>query len=395
MARPVFYVAVMRWLTVVVLIESLYGFCFAQEPNGTAPEKPVLERITDRDFPSIFQAWNQCDSLPEEDTYTTLARHDLYFTGPSAFGLKWNNDYSGLSDAFLPDSIKSALKNRTALLQKNPNMIILSEIRYYDANSSYLPEDHDWFMRDPNGSPVPGWEEGKYWRLDLQNPAFQEHVAKQAGVAVASGVFDGIMLDWWKDDKDRLELIKTIRKTIGPEALILCNANDRKTPDTAPFINGYFMECYRTATVQDWERIAETLRWAEENLCKPTINCLETWHHNSRQDVSLMRATTTLAMTLSDGYCLFSDPNPLPTPDHLHDWYPFWEARPGKSAVPGKRDEKGCYVRPYDNAIVIYNPMGNPPATYHFSTPLKSAATGKISTEHTLQSCDGDILLYL
>lgn len=392
MTLSVCYTAVVRHLTVAVLMVFSSEPCHAQTLNGVTAVKPILERITSRNFPSIFQAWNNCDSLPKEDPYITLARHDLYFTVPSAFGLKWNNDYNGLADAFTPDTIKSALHKRTALLQKNPNMIILAEIRYYDAASSYLPENHDWFMRDPNGNPIMSWEEGRHWRLDFNNPAFRELVARQAGAAVESGVFDGVMLDWWKDDEGRLELIKAIQKAIGPQALIVCNANDQKTPDTAPYINGYFMECYSTETAQDWERIAETLHWAEQNLRKPTINCLETWYHSSRQDLPLMRAATTLAMTLSDGYCLFSDPNPLPKPDHLHDWYSFWDTKAGKPAGAGKRDPKGCYIRAYDNAIVIYNPMGNAPAAYQFHPPLQSAATGKISTEHTIQPCDGDIL---
>ena len=48
-----------------------------------------------------------------------------------------------------------------------------------------------------------------------------------------------------------------------------------------------------------------------------------------------LRATTTLSLVRSDGYALFSDPNPLPTPDHLHDWYPFWDKSLGKTAGDG------------------------------------------------------------
>jgi len=36
------------------------------------------------------------------------------------------------------------------------------------------------------------------------------------------------------------------------KALIIANANDRTTPQTAPYINGYFMECYRSRTAKDW-----------------------------------------------------------------------------------------------------------------------------------------------
>jgi len=136
---------------------------------------------------------------------------------------------------------------------------------------------------------------------------------------VESGVVDGVMLDWWEEDADRVALVTAIRKRIGEDALILVNANDRKIPQSAPFVNGLFMECYKSQTAGQWQQIAETLAWAEENLRTPRINCLETWWHDSRADEHLMRATTTLSLVLSDGYCLFADPNPLPTPDHLHD----------------------------------------------------------------------------
>jgi len=81
------------------------------------------------------------------------------------------------------------------------------------------------------------------------------------------------MLDWWKDDADRLALVRLIRQRLGDAPLILVNANDRTTPQTAPFINGYFMECYRTVTAEDWRRVSETLVWAEANLRRPHINC--------------------------------------------------------------------------------------------------------------------------
>lgn len=86
---------------------------------------------------------------------------------------------------------------------------------------------------------------------------------------MASGVFDGIMLNCWHDDEDRLGLAKVIRKVIGDDALILVNANDRRTPNPAAYANGLFMECYKSECVSDWKQIAETLLWAERNLKEP------------------------------------------------------------------------------------------------------------------------------
>lgn len=293
----------------------LIAALFADEPR---PNQTSIERIAARTFPSIFQAWNRADNLKDEDEWTTLARHDLVFHAPDFFGLKWAGEFQGLSTTFTKDSRELALKTRKVLQGKNPNLVMLAELRYRDTHKTYLPENHAWWKRK-DGKPVVGWEEGGYFLLDFSNPAYRTHIAQQAKAIMDSGVFDGIMLDWWEDDEDRLALVKTIRMEIGEKALILVNANDRKTPKTATFVNGYFMECYKSNTTGDWKEIAETLEWAESNLREPRINCIETWFHNSRNDLHLMRATTTLSLTISDGYCLFSDPNPLPTPDHLHD----------------------------------------------------------------------------
>ncbi len=300
-----------------------------------AQEMPIADRINGRTYPSIFQAWSPIDNLPGEDKKTSLARHDLVFHGPGFFGLRWKGTPIGLATEIVPASIQIGLQIRKDILERNPRTILIAEIRYRDAAPNYLPADHAWWKRDATGNVVKGWEEGKMLQFDVANPEFQKHVAAQARAVVQTGVVDGIMLDWWKDDADRLALIKVIRAAIGENALILVNANDRKTPQTAAYVNGFFMECYRSRTIKDWNRIAETLEWAEANLRAPRINCLETWYHNSREDLNLMRAATTLSLTLSDGYALFSDPNDLPKPDHLHNWYPFWSKSLGQTAREG------------------------------------------------------------
>ena len=62
----------------------------------------------------------------------------------------------------------------------------------------------------------------------------------------------------------QLGMADQLRQALGDEALFLANANDRKTPQPAPYLNGYFMECYKSQTKQDWQQITETLAWAEE-----------------------------------------------------------------------------------------------------------------------------------
>jgi len=352
----------------------------------------IAHRISSRTFPSVFQAWGEAENLDGEDKWSTVSRHDLVFHSPEFFGLRRNESHPGLATSFTEDSVTTALGRRAQLLEKNPQLVMLAELRYRDAHSSFLPANHGWWRRK-DGKLVMGWAEGGYIQLDFSRPDFRTHVAQQAKAIMDTKVVDGIMLDWWADDNDRLELVKTIRRAIGDKPLILVNANDRRTPRTAPFVNGYFMECYRSRTPEDWRRIAETLQWAERNLKVPRINCVETWYHESRKDLQLMRATTTLAMTLSDGYCLFSDPNSLPTPDHRHDWYEFWDQNLGRSKTAGVVQPDGHVVREFTGGTAVYNPLGNKPVTVQLATAHRQASTGRSGTRFVVPAGDGDIFL--
>jgi len=380
---------------ILLLVLSVFGLAIAATDSGLAESAglSVADRIAARDYPSVFQAWSPADNLPNKDQLAVMAMHDLVWHGPGGFGLIWDTKPQGLAEAFTPESIKAGRKIRRDLLKLNPNIILIAEIRYRDAHPSFLPEGHRWWKRDEQGNLVKGWGEGGFICLDFANPQFREHVAQRARAAVQSGVVDGVLLDWWRDDKDRLSLVKAVREAIGDKYLIITNTNERTAPQSAPYINGYFMECTRSKTAADWKMIEATLQWAEKNLRPPRVNCLETWYHNSREDLHLMRATTTLALTHSDGYCLFSDPNPLPSGDHRHNWYPFWDRSLGKPVGEAAARHDGTVIREFENGTVVYNPMGNRPVEVTFSEIRKSVATGTSSERHKLTCPDGDIYL--
>jgi hypothetical protein len=110
-------------------------------------------------------------------------------------------------------------------------------------------------------------------------------------------------------------------------------------------------------------------------------------------DLNLMRAITTLSLTHSDGYCLFSDPNPLPTGDHRHNWYPFWDQSLGRPISAGVTAPDGTFRRKFENGDIVYNPMGNKTVKIVFDEARTSVATGRTSKSHTLKSPDGDMYL--
>ena len=382
------------WVIAMLLIVSLPDAVLALDSNDVAVRgKPIAERIADRDFPSVFQAWGRVQNLRDVTILEGIAKHDLMWNVISQCGLRWDQHPRGLAEGFEPFSIQAARRMRADLLKLNPNLIMIAEIRYRDAHPSFLPEGHKWWMRDDSGQIVKGWEEGQFLQLDYRSAEYRRHVAQRAKAVIDTGVADGILLDWWQDDEHRLALIKEVRAAIGDDPLVIVNSNDRTAPQTAPYINGFFMECYRSNSAEDWQRIARTLKWAEQNLRPPRVNCVEVWFQNSRQDLNLMRAVTTLTLTHSDGYCLFGDPNPLPMPDHQHDWYRFWDTDLGKPLGQAVLREDGATQREFTNGTVVYNPLGNRAAELTFDEAQTSQAMHIGSKQHVLPGGDGDIYL--
>ncbi len=386
----------------LILSIWLYLTCFSCSnqdfQDGVVTESGLAHKINARDFPSVFQAWNGAENLPSEDSETTIARHDLYFSTPVGLKLRWDNQYAGLAESFTEISMEQARQFKNRLQRKNPNLITIAALLYRDAHQGYLPEDSPWWMRDSNGVYVPGWKEGNNIRIDFANEDFQQLLADKARAAMQTGAVDGIMLDWWDESEfteARISLLKKVREAIGEDGLILLNANSNKVPRSAPYANGLFMECWDSpdADAQTWEGYRETLEWAEQHLCTPRINCLETWYKDSRDDHNRMRATTTLVLTRSNGYCLFSDPNDLPKLDHLHDWYSFWDAPLGKPKGEGVKLENGAWQRDFTNGVAVYNPKGNRVVEIKFDRLMHSKATGLDGQRHVVKEFDGDIFL--
>ncbi|MHB1484113.1 MAG: putative glycoside hydrolase [Saccharofermentanales bacterium] len=405
----VFIIVISMFL--IPLILQPFDFKIGAEIKGD-----TINRVVGRDFPSVFQAWNPADKGPgiTGDLNANVAKHDLYFTSTQGLGLKWN-DSSPESDEddgrgvdFTAKSISEAAKNVTDLRDKNPRLVILTEIRYWCAWSSYLPEDSVWWQRDSEGKKIVAWQDGNnppYYYLDWNNVDFRKQVAAQCKAVVDTGVVDGVLIDCFSkdmfgdadNDPNRIDLMKKIREAIGDEYLILVNSNNFTRPNTAKYINGLFMECFNSKTPADWQGISDSLNWAESNLRYPRINCLEVQFDYSRDEPAKMRATTTLGLTQSNGYVLFSDPNSLPVADHLHDWYSFWDTDLGKpvDSIGAQRQNDSMWQREFTNGTVIYNPMGNGDKTVTFGEDRLSAATGKTGKTFMISDYDGDIFTYI
>ncbi len=375
----------------------------------------IPTRIANREFPSIFAPWNVAERLREPDGRTIplsttespaaiRARHDLFFSGYEGIGLKLasGRQYVVLTPEFTPESVQVALANRARLLAANPNMLILTELRYYSAPRTWLPPDSPWWRQDArNAQSESNNMEYKLSRLDFSNPQLQDKVAGMCGALLKTGVYDGCMLDWWHDDDDmgtdRLTLIRKIRAVIGEKPILLGNVNGRLPARTASYLNGMYMEGFGTSLFSDWRTAAANMLWAESHLRTPAFTALEGWWRTGRDQYPLMREVTTLSLVFSNGYVLFSDPNELPTPDHLHDWYPFWDKSLGRPVGPlaalDRPDLSGAYTRQYEKGEAVFNPPSNQPVQVNFPEPRRSAATNATGRSFTVAPGDGDLFL--
>jgi len=373
----------------------------------------VSRRLQQRSFPAVFQAWNPIDMpavwplATNEGRLRAAAKHDvlweepvsqLGFNTPLVLGAVWDHRHGGLATRFTPASEQQALANRTAMLRMNPDLVFLLEVRWRDAPGSFLPEDSPFWKRQPDGSRVLGWDNGPepYYLLDPENPAFRANIARQSRAALASGVYDGVMIDW----SGHLGVVQDTRAALGPDALIIVNIHD-KIADAEKYrelINGSFLECNPDGPGQPtkrngttWDALRAGYLHMEQHLRAPRLNCLEVW--GDRKDLRRMRAATTLTLTHGDGAVLFGDPNPLKTPDHLHDWYDFWDVPLGRPLGPRTDRPDGASVREFTGGTVVYNHYRNAPATVRFETPRRRVSDGTRGTDFTIQDADGDIFV--
>ena len=314
----------------------------------------------------------------------------------------------------------------------------------------YFPPDSPYWLKDSNGKPVVGWGEDTNgngeidendkvlsYLIDFTNPEMQNLMVNQAVALDKSGLFDGIMLDWWNEDyatssvgvddwsatiltreaelEARLVILRKTREQVDDDFLILVNANMRQIPKSAPYVNGIFMECYKPEHNKGYSldqvlQIEKTLLWAEQHLREPRINCLEGWRvvteymgdlntrvaeRNSSENQQWMRMITTLSLTHSDGYVLFGDDNAIPVPDHLHNWYDFWDAdlgQPLQEQAVQYRDVPGLFIREFENGWAIYNRSGSE-QTVTFDDRVVGVNGGKTQSLHKIPDFDGEIFL--
>lgn len=362
-----------------------------------------MTRFKAKASPGLFQVWkgildttrSAADNLKYETHY--VAEHDLIITGSWWYGLSWNapDGFEGTATELTRESIAKGLAKRDSLLKLNPNIILIGEVRNYDAQLGFLPSNSPFWKRNPDGTLMknpdccPG-----YYSLDPLNPEFGASVASKCNALLESGVVDGCFLDWAKDE--RYPLFKKVRDMIGPDAILVGNTNSVITSKLTPIMNGIFMEALYSRSKSDWEAISATTKFNQAGLKEPKLINLEVWGNSQLSTPSIsqfnrMRATVTLSMTHSSGYAIYY-PDQGAFYDHWHPYYGFYDIDLG-NAKADMTQVNGAYRREFEHGTVIYNPIGNTPVNVSFPVNMKQWSTGTTGTQFTVPAYDGEIFV--
>ena len=373
------------------------------------PAEPLEPRLENRSFPSIFASFTPQIVNKNEDATIEMLYHDMIFTGWifrdvfRVFDGEWH----------LVGVLPHMVDRRDQFLARNPNMIFVLEVRIFDAGGTSphdaFPDDHPYWLRDTNGQIALS---GVRRLINFAHPDVQDIIVGQALAIAKCGLYDGVFFDHWKDfgsvgdlisledaQRARENIVRRIREGARDNFLIFGNTNDRIIPITGPFMNAGFMESIVPAPGVQREpsirRVRESLEWLENNLREPRLVMLQGGTDPSEPPDSpynrrLMRATTTMSLTHSDGYTQFG----IDSSDDKF-WYDFWDADLGRPVGPKSqfyKNVEGLYIREFDNGWAVYNQSGEAQVVT-LPEEVQSVVSGLVSAEHAVLNIDGDIFL--
>ena len=385
------------------------------------PQLPLQPRLEKQQYPFLFQAWGgEISNRPDLSYIERLALHDLWMSGPQ-FGLSFQK----LADRHvIRGRIDDAIRRRDELLALNPNMIFLVDIRLIEHWEDEKPEDWPHWVRDTNGNRVSQYP-GAYM-IDFSHPEVQDRIVQQAVAVSNCGLYDGIFFDYWHDagsnladfigleaeQRARLAIIRRIRDETRSDLLIMGNTNHGDMPITGSYMNGSFMETPVPGNLDEnqavyWlNRTQDSLQSLQATLREPHIigirgKAISTEPPDSRDNRRWMRAITTLSLTRSNGYFVYSH-----VPHHKHYWYTFWDADLGRPVgekgqlYKDRSSERtasaieisGLYMREFTNGWAVYNHSGEPQAVT-LPEEVRGVSSGWVGTEHVLPDLDGEIYL--
>ena len=377
---------------------------------------PVRGRIANRDYPSIGMPWGgdkgwmEALNRPDLTRIEQIALHDLWLAG-GHFPLKVKNTGDSIT---IVGEVSKARQLRDEFLMLNPNMIFIKEVRIREVGLHTLPSDSPFWVRGENGEIVVRYR--GYGLYDFTNPAVLDRILAEVRAIERCGLFDGIFFDHWNDgdtalagyrpleaeQRARAALMRFIRTELRPDFLVLVNGGSKLVgPMTGPLVNGTFIETGADfhdlpgSMASKFRRYAATLTWSESTMQTPLINLFEgavtlSAAPDSPINKRWMRVFTTISLTHSDGYTVFTNGS-----GHRHAWYDFWDAdlgRPVGEKGQLYQETDGLYVREFTNGWAVYNNSGEA-QVITLPEEVRGVASGLAGTEHELPNLDGEMYL--
>ena len=381
-----------KYKILILVLFSVINFALGQMNTLEIPvlAKSISEKIASHNFPSIARPWGNCIDFVNNKRADEISHHDIVWEsigkenakiGNRVAGANWKGKYPALGETF--SNIEEALANRKDALTKNPNIIMLAELRWRDNMDSLLPFDHEFWKRDPQGNRIPATGDKmvmpRYY-LDTNNIHLVNHLLKQAKWIVESGVYDGVFLDWFGPSSG---FFKKLREAIGNKYLIITNSNYKYDPERAKYINGAYMECYKVDNpdvLPLWEQSVQSPKINIVDMMGEQVNCA------GETDLKRMRNTTTYSLIHSNGYLLYGDHF------HNHHWFAFWDTKLGPPLREKELVKKGVFKREFKNGCVIHNSSGKSTVA-EFDTLMKRVSNNEIGNSFIIQSEDGDFFV--
>ena len=401
------------------------------EPLGT----PVATRIETRSFPSVVQV---VDHISGREDIPAIALHDLYWSASHSldFWVDWHLSETaptfGLSTALSRPDINAAKAAHQRVMQMNPNMVLLWGLNFEWWTPEAFPIDSDFWLRDPDGNFVVHPWHGAEMPVNLLNPEYQDKCIEKVAAIAACGLYDGIIVDSLRENGTGFygrrfypeiteqqiidaytRIFRSIRERVRDDFLMIANVNRTKPTAYIQYLNGAYMETGHDPngnyTREGLIEIEDTLLWAERQLRAPQLNALEgegvgTSPPDSSENKRWMRVFTTMSLTYSDGYVLYTDGkrfvDPI-APHHAHIWHDFWEADLGhpigeKAGVyknPKGLSIEGLFIREFTNGWAVYNRSGKA-RKIQLPEKVSGVASGIENKRwHTLPDLDGEIYL--
>jgi len=352
--------------------------------------KPIAERVSNHKFPAIAKPWGKCIDFPNEDRLDEIARHDIMWESigkesgdpkKQASGAQWKGVYPALGESF--SNLAESLERRKQIRKRNPNIIMLAELRWRDYTEPSLPADHEFWKRDDQGNRVPAtgdkMAQPRYY-LDTNNQNLVAHLIRQAKYMVESGVYDGVFLDWFGPSTG---FFKKLREAIGDKYLIITNANYKYDAERAKYINGAYMECYKVDNPKMlplWELTVQNPKINVVDMMGEQVNCV------GEPDLKRMRNTTTYTLIHSNGYVLYGDHF------HNHHWFSFWDVKLGAPLRDKQSIGQEAFKREFENGVVVNN-SGSKSIALEFKKDMKRVSDNKVGTSFKIDPDDGDFFV--